>query len=67
MRTYSAYLLRFSLPANILNGMRIASAVSLTAAYPAAVITALLAGKTVFTRLFFEIPVGFLRNKYFAL
>jgi hypothetical protein len=27
----------------------------------------LLAGKTVFTRLFFETPVGFLRNKYFAL
>ena len=67
MRTYIAYLLRFSLPANILNGTRIASAVSLTAAYPAAVITAVLAGKTVFTRLFFEIPVGFLRNKYFAL
>jgi hypothetical protein len=67
MRTYSAYLLRLPRPASILNGTRIASAVSLTAAYPAAVITALLAGKTVFTRLFFETPVGFLRNKYFAL
>ena len=67
MRAYGAYLLRISLPANILNGTRIASVVLLTAAYPAAVSTALLAGKTVFTGLFFKAPVGFLRNKYFAL
>jgi hypothetical protein len=41
--------------------------VILAAAYPAAVVAALLAGKTVFTRLFFGAPAGFLRDKYFAL
>jgi len=57
----------FSLSGNILNGSRVARALPLAAAYPAAVVTALLAGKTVFTRLFFGAPAGFLRNKYFAL
>jgi len=56
-----------SFPVNILNRSRIAPAVQLTAAYPAAIVAALLAGKTVFTRLFFGAPVGFLRDKYFAL
>ena len=46
---------------------RIASKVPLAAAYPAAIVAALLAGKTVFTRLFFGDPVGFLGDKYFAL
>jgi hypothetical protein len=41
--------------------------VALAAAYPAAIVAALLAGKTVFTRLFFGAPVGFLGDKYFAL
>ncbi len=50
-----------SLSGNILNGSRIASAVMLAAAYPAAVVTALLAGETVFTRFFFGAPAGFLR------
>jgi hypothetical protein len=65
--TPSGFLLLSSLPGNILNGSRVATALPLTAAYPAAVIAALLAGKTVFTRLFFGSPVGFLRDKYFAL
>ena len=52
---------------NFLSGSRIAAAVALTAAYPAAIVAALLAGKTVFTQLFFGAPVGFLRDKYFAL
>ena len=43
------------------------SRIAAAAAYPAAVVAALLAGKTVFTRLFFGAPVGFLRDKYFAL
>jgi hypothetical protein len=51
----------------ILNGSRLASAASLTAAYPAAIFAALLAGKTVFTRFFFEAPIGFLRDKDFPL
>jgi len=56
-----------SLSGNILNRSRIASEVPLAAAYPAAIVAALLAGKTVFTRLFFGDPVGFLGDKYFAL
>jgi hypothetical protein len=52
---------------NFLNGSRIAAAVAPAAANPAAIVAALLAGKTVFTRLFFGAPVGFLRHKYFAL
>jgi len=57
----------FSLPGNILHGSGIASAVMLAAAYPATAAAALLAGETVFTRLFFETLAGFLRDKYFAL
>jgi hypothetical protein len=34
---------------------------------PAAIIAALLAGKTVFTPVFFKNPVGFLRDKDFTL
>ena len=49
------------------NRSRIVSAVMPAATYPAAVVAAMLAGKTVFTRLFLGVPAGFLRNKYFAL
>jgi hypothetical protein len=56
-----------SLSGNILSGSRIASAVIVAAAYPAAVVAAMLAGKAVFTRLFFGASAGFLRGKYFAL
>jgi hypothetical protein len=46
---------------------RIAAAVIPAATNPAAIVAALLAGKTVFTRLFFGALVGILRHKYFAL
>ncbi len=49
------------------NGLSFASAAPLIAAHPAAVVAALLTGKTVFTRHFFGATVGFLRVKYFAL
>ena len=46
---------------------RIASVVPLTAAYPAAIVTAMLAGKAVFTRHFSGGSAGFLGDKYLAL
>jgi hypothetical protein len=51
---------------NFFGGVRTASAAPLTKAYPATIIAALLAGKTIFTWFFFEDPVGFLRHKHLA-
>ncbi|MBW2706076.1 MAG: hypothetical protein JRD84_07185 [Deltaproteobacteria bacterium] len=47
--------------------MNFTSAVSLAEAYPAAVVAAILAGKTLRTGMFFEAPIRCLRNVHFTL
>jgi hypothetical protein len=52
---------------SFLNSMNFASAGSSAEAYPAAVVAAILAGKTVLTRMLFGVPSRFLRDVYFTL
>jgi len=67
----SAVLYQFAV---IINGgpsfwsrMNFASAVLLAEAYPAAVVAAILAGKTVLTGMLFGAPIRHLRDVHFAL